>query len=160
MSWMYLITQFCLIVTIIETSISWNYNLLKIYLLTKLHVKGLRMRDFKWNCFPIENLLIDSLLTPIVESTYTRAYIRLPVKGGALLSASWLLNIERLTILKLQRKKTSITGEHDSEVYDEFTASQTKPKIKTTTEDINSLKYCYVRLFDVFVLHSLLWVTF
>jgi len=44
---MYLITQFCLIVTIIETSISWNYNLLKIYLLTKLHVKGLRMRDFK-----------------------------------------------------------------------------------------------------------------
>jgi len=31
---------------------------------------GLRMRNFTWNRFPIKNLLIDSLLTPIVESTY------------------------------------------------------------------------------------------
>ena len=29
-----------------------------------------RMRNFTWNRFPIKNLLIDSLLTPIVESTY------------------------------------------------------------------------------------------
>jgi len=28
------------------------------------------MRNFSWNRFPIKNLLIDSLLTPIVESTY------------------------------------------------------------------------------------------
>jgi len=28
------------------------------------------MRNFTWNRFPIKNLLIDSLLTPIVESTY------------------------------------------------------------------------------------------
>jgi len=28
------------------------------------------MRNFTWNQFPIKNLLIDSLLTPIVESTY------------------------------------------------------------------------------------------
>jgi len=30
------------------------------------------MRNFKWNRFPIKNLLIDSLLTvtPIVESTH------------------------------------------------------------------------------------------
>jgi len=28
------------------------------------------MRSFTWNRFPIKNLLIDSLLTPIVESTY------------------------------------------------------------------------------------------
>jgi len=35
---MYLITQFCSIVTIIETSISWNCNLLKI-LPTELHLK-------------------------------------------------------------------------------------------------------------------------
>jgi len=28
------------------------------------------MRNFKWNRFPIKNLLIDSLLTPIVESPY------------------------------------------------------------------------------------------
>jgi len=31
---------------------------------------GLRMRNFTWNRFPIKNLLINSLLTPIVESTY------------------------------------------------------------------------------------------
>ena len=31
---------------------------------------GLRMRNFTWNRFPIKILLIDSLLTPIVESTY------------------------------------------------------------------------------------------
>ena len=31
---------------------------------------GLRMRKFMWNRFPIKNLLIDSLLTLIVESTY------------------------------------------------------------------------------------------
>jgi len=30
----------------------------------------LRMRNFTWNRFPIKNLLIDSLLTPIAESTY------------------------------------------------------------------------------------------
>jgi len=28
------------------------------------------MRNFTWNRFPIKNLLIDSLLTPDVESTY------------------------------------------------------------------------------------------
>ena len=28
------------------------------------------MRNLTWNRFPIKNLLIDSLLTPIVESTY------------------------------------------------------------------------------------------
>jgi len=28
------------------------------------------MRNFSWNRFPIKNLLIDSLLTPIVESTH------------------------------------------------------------------------------------------
>jgi len=28
------------------------------------------MRNFTWNRFSIKNLLIDSLLTPIVESTY------------------------------------------------------------------------------------------
>jgi len=28
------------------------------------------MRNFTWNRFPIKNLLIDSLLTPIAESTY------------------------------------------------------------------------------------------
>ena len=31
---------------------------------------GLRMRTFTWNQFPIKNVLIDSLLTSIVESTY------------------------------------------------------------------------------------------
>jgi len=35
-----------------------------------LQFSGLRMRSFTWNRFPIKNLLIDSLLTPIVESTY------------------------------------------------------------------------------------------
>jgi len=35
-----------------------------------LQFSGLRMRNFTWNRFPIENLLIDSLHTPIVESTY------------------------------------------------------------------------------------------
>jgi len=35
-----------------------------------LQFSGLRMRNFTWNRFPIKNLLIDSLLTPIVESTY------------------------------------------------------------------------------------------
>ena len=33
------------------------------------------MRNFTWNRFPIKNLLIDSLLTPIVESTYLN-YLR------------------------------------------------------------------------------------
>jgi len=28
------------------------------------------MRNFTWNQFPTKNLLIDSLLTPIVESTH------------------------------------------------------------------------------------------
>jgi len=28
------------------------------------------MRNFTWNRFPVENLQIDFLLTPIVESTY------------------------------------------------------------------------------------------
>jgi len=35
-----------------------------------LFEQGLRMRNFTWNRFPIKNLLIDSLLTPIVESAY------------------------------------------------------------------------------------------
>ena len=35
-----------------------------------LFEQGLRMRNCTWNRFPIKNLLIDSLLTPIVESTY------------------------------------------------------------------------------------------
>jgi len=35
-----------------------------------LQFSGLRMRNFTWNRFLIKNLLIDSLLTPIVESTY------------------------------------------------------------------------------------------
>jgi len=35
-----------------------------------LQFSGLRMRNFTWNRFPIKYLLIDSLLTPIVESTY------------------------------------------------------------------------------------------
>ena len=35
-----------------------------------LQFSGLRMPNFTWNRFPIKNLLIDSLLTPIVESTY------------------------------------------------------------------------------------------
>ena len=35
-----------------------------------LQFSGLRMRNFTWNRFPVKNLLIDSLLTPIVESTY------------------------------------------------------------------------------------------
>ena len=35
-----------------------------------LQFSGLRMRNFTWNQFPIKNLLIDSLLTPIAESTY------------------------------------------------------------------------------------------
>jgi len=35
-----------------------------------LQFSGLRMRNFTWNRFPIKNLLIDSLLTPMVESTY------------------------------------------------------------------------------------------
>ena len=35
-----------------------------------LQCSGLRMRNFTWNRFPIENLLIESLLTPIVQSTY------------------------------------------------------------------------------------------
>jgi len=33
------------------------------------------MRNFTWNRFPIKNLLIDSLLTPIVENTYLRRNI-------------------------------------------------------------------------------------
>ena len=35
-----------------------------------LQFSGLRMHNFMWNRFPIKNLLIDSLLTPIMESTY------------------------------------------------------------------------------------------
>ena len=35
-----------------------------------LQFSGLSMRNFTWNRFPIKNLLIDSLLTTIVESTY------------------------------------------------------------------------------------------
>jgi len=35
-----------------------------------LQNSALRMRNFMWNRFPIKNLLIDSLLTPIVETTY------------------------------------------------------------------------------------------
>jgi len=35
-----------------------------------LQFSGLRMRNFTWNRFSVKNLLIDSLLTPIVESTY------------------------------------------------------------------------------------------
>jgi len=37
---------------------------------------------------------------------------------------------------------------------DEFTTSQTKLNIKQTIKDISSLKYCYERLFDVFVLRT------
>jgi len=35
-----------------------------------LQFSGLRMCNFTWDRLPIKNLLIDSLLTPIVESTY------------------------------------------------------------------------------------------
>jgi len=35
-----------------------------------LQFSGLRMRNLTWNRFPIKHLLLDSLLTPIVESTY------------------------------------------------------------------------------------------
>ena len=34
------------------------------------HPQSWRMRNFTWHRFPIKHLLIDSLLTPIVESTY------------------------------------------------------------------------------------------
>jgi len=37
---------------------------------------------------------------------------------------------------------------------DEFTTSQTKLNIKQTIKDINSLKYCYEHLFDVFALRT------
>jgi len=37
-----------------------------------LRFSGLRMRNFSWNRFPIKKLLIDSLLTLIVESTYLK----------------------------------------------------------------------------------------
>ena len=39
-----------------------------------LQFSGLRMRKFAWNRFPIKNLLIDSLLTPIVESAYLKGH--------------------------------------------------------------------------------------
>jgi len=35
-----------------------------------LQFSGLRMRNFTWNRFPIKNLLIESFLSPIMESTY------------------------------------------------------------------------------------------
>jgi len=35
-----------------------------------LQFSGPRMRNFTWNRFPIKNLLIDSLLTPIAWNTY------------------------------------------------------------------------------------------
>jgi len=35
-----------------------------------LQISRVRMRNFMWNWFPIENLLINSLLTPIMKSTY------------------------------------------------------------------------------------------
>jgi len=38
------------------------------------------MRNFTWNRFPIKNLLIDSLLPPIVESTYLGELIRTPTR--------------------------------------------------------------------------------
>jgi len=39
------------------------------------------MRNFTWNRFPIKNLLIDSLLTPIVESTYLNCDIHVSVQN-------------------------------------------------------------------------------
>ena len=41
-----------------------------------LQFSGLRMCNFTWNRFPIKNLLIDSLLIPIVESTYLKIQIK------------------------------------------------------------------------------------
>ena len=41
-----------------------------------VQLSGLRMRNFTWNRFPIKNLMIDSLLTPIVESTYLNRDMR------------------------------------------------------------------------------------
>jgi len=40
------------------------------YVKSVIFEKGLSMRNFTWTRFPIKNLLINSLLTPIVESTY------------------------------------------------------------------------------------------
>ena len=50
-----------------------------------LQFSGLRMRNFTWSRFPIQNLLIDSLLTPIVESTYMLIisfFLQSTVQGG------------------------------------------------------------------------------
>ena len=44
------------------------------------NLKGLRMRNFMWNRFPIKNLLIDFLLTPIVESTYLKIHFSFTLK--------------------------------------------------------------------------------
>jgi len=45
-----------------------------------LQFSGLRMRNFTWNRFPIKNLLIDSLLTPIVENTYLHLLCMLTIR--------------------------------------------------------------------------------
>jgi len=45
------------------------------------------MRNFTWNRFPIKNFLIDSLLTPIVESTYLNT-----MKTWTCLHCAWKIN--------------------------------------------------------------------
>ena len=50
----------------VTVSSSKTWNKIKI-----IQIQGLRMRNFTWNRFPIKILLIDSLLTPIAESSYS-----------------------------------------------------------------------------------------
>ena len=50
------------------------------------------MHNFTWNRFPIKNLLIDSLLTPIVESTYLSAtYVQLCFLSILMILHRWLV---------------------------------------------------------------------
>ena len=52
------------------------------------------MRSFTWNQFPIKNLLIDSLLTPIVESTYLKqeSVVKFPTAGWK--QCEWVCDVD------------------------------------------------------------------
>jgi len=60
------------------------------------------MRNFTWNRFPIKNLLIDSLLTPIVESTCSnRIYCNVAYVVGVAQARFVLTRLCQLRLINL-----------------------------------------------------------
>jgi len=82
------------------------------------------MRNFTWNRFPIKNLLIDSLLTPIVKSTY--------------------LNRDMCKFESSQKDESRWQSTDSSKTYRNTSAFKCRPNKKFRLTGLTGKQKCYV----------------